>query len=168
MTDQVKDEQIEAWATELGDDHPAVKALRAERTARKASERSAKVSEIISRFPTAGLTADDFEGLSPDKFEGRAQRIAALSQSATPPAPTPTPEPAATPSPAEDAFARAAAVTDGVVPPVTEGKKLGRDEAWALMQRNPAEYERLRQAGRIDLGVTSEERGGSVIFSPGT
>jgi hypothetical protein len=140
-----------------------VKALRAERAQRKAAEWRAKALEVVTRFP--GTTVDDFEGLTPDKFEARATRIAALAASAAAPAPT-TPEPDATPSPSDDAFARAAAISSGT-PPVTEGKKLGRDEAWALQKRNPAEYERLRQAGRIDLGVTQEERGGSVIFHPG-
>lgn len=161
MTDQEFAEIAEAEG-----DSPAVRALRAERTARKDAEWRAKALEVANKYP--GTTLDDFEGLTPDKFESRAQRISSLQKGATPQPPTPTtPEPEPQPSPTEEAFARAAAVAEGV-PPVTEGKKLGRNEAWALLQRNPAEYERLRQAGRIDLGVTAEDRGGSVIFHPGT
>src|SRR6266496_4439384 len=84
------------------------KALRAERDARASAERRVKLLEVVNQHPGAGLTEDDFEGLTPDKFEARATRIAALTASGAPAAPKPDPAQPETqqPSPTEDAFAR--------------------------------------------------------------
>lgn len=165
MSDELE-QQIEAFATELGDDHPAVKALRAERTQRKSAEKTVKVLEVLGRYPTVGLAPQDVEGLALDKIEALAQRLAAT------PAPTPSQKPDETPpetpapTPAEAAFAQAQSIPEGT-PPKTSVKKMGLADAWALRKRNPAEYERLRAAGMIDLRVVPEDRGGSIVFNPG-
>lgn len=170
MPDDVVDglEAIEGFE-DLPADHPVKKALISERNLREAAERTVKVQAVLAKFPTAGLSADDVQGLSLDKIEAIATRLA---ETANPGAAAPTirPEPDATteePSPTETAFATAARISEGTPPP-TQGKKLNRDEAFALMKRNPAEYERLKAAGRIDIGVTLEDQGGKIIFTPST
>lgn len=168
MPDELTDEQIEAYATELGEDHPAVKGLRAERTARKGAEKTVKVLGVLGKYPSVGLSPEDVDGLSLDKIEALAQRLAASPAAAAAPTPDkPEPETQDKPTPAEVAFANAQSIPEGTPPKVTQ-KKIGLADAWALRKRNPAEYERLRAAGMIDLGVVPEDRGGSVIFNPGT
>jgi hypothetical protein len=165
MPDELE-QQIEAFATELGDDHPAVKALRTERTERKAAQRTVKVLEVLGQYPTAGIKAEDVEGLALDKIEALAQRLVATPAPSAPKPDEPKPETQVEPTPAEKAFAQAQAIPEGTPPKVT-AQKLGLNAAWALRKKNPAEYERLRAAGMIDLGVVPEDRGGSIVFNPG-
>lgn len=168
MSDQELEQQVANLATELGDDHPAVKALRAERIARKAAERTVKVLGVLGQYPGSGLDPDAVEGMSLDKIEALAQRLSATAPPEQTPQVTPKPETQQTPTSAESAFERAAVIPEGKPPKVESAKKLGLTEAWALRKRNPAEYERLKAAGQIDLGVHAEDRGGSVVFHPGT
>ena len=154
------DSELAEIAKELDPDHPVLKALREERQARKSAERRAKFTEIAVKYPQVGLTADDFEGLSPDKWEARAERLAGL---AVPQSPQPEPPKQTEVAPeAAAAFARMQQPLEGS-PPLSSEKKLSLQEAWPLFKRNPAEFERLRQAGRIDL-PQGTDKGGSTVF----
>lgn len=168
MPDNLTDEQIEAYATELGEDHPAVKGLRAERTSRKAAEKTVKVLEVLRQHPNVGLSPEDVEGLALDKIEALAVRLGSQPAAATAAAIEPAPVTQTEPTPAEIAFANAQGIQEGRPVVATTAKKMGLADAWALRKRNPAEYERLRAAGQIDLGVVPEDRGGSIVFNPGT
>jgi hypothetical protein len=144
------------------------KALRAEREARANAERRVAVLETIAANPGVGLVEDDFRGLKPDEFGARVARFREIAGNVMAPGtpPAATTEPPKPETPAEAAFAAAGRIPEGTPPPVTE-QKVGRDEALRLMKANRAEYDRLKAAGRIDLGVTAVDNGGSVIFNQG-
>jgi hypothetical protein len=153
---------------ELDSDHPALKALQAERKLNRELRGALALSAIVGKYPDLGLSPEDFEGLTPDKYEARAARLASLRQAAA--TPPPAPAPALTPEPeqqvelseTEKAFARMSQPLSAT-PPAAE-KKLSLNEAQTLFKRDRAEFERLRAAGRIELGVKAVDRGGSVIF----
>jgi hypothetical protein len=155
--------------SDLPEDHPVLKALRAERASRKAAEHKAKFIEIASKHPSVGLTMEDFEGRTPDKWESYAERLAALagrpSQTVTPQAPE-TPNPEAPARPETAAFERMQQPLEGSPPLLNEQLVTDVQEAWRLQKRDPATFERLRQAGRIQVpGMEREDRGGSIIFN---
>jgi hypothetical protein len=70
-----------ALAAELGDDHPLVKALRAERETVKTLKREKRFLEVSGKFPDLGLKPDWFKGRTPDEYESFAQELATLASS---------------------------------------------------------------------------------------
>lgn len=68
MSDEILNETFE----ELPEDHPVKKALLAERIENRALKARAALLEVQSKYPTLGLVPDDFENLTPDKYEARA------------------------------------------------------------------------------------------------
>lgn len=167
---QVYDGQEVEGFERLDDDHPALKALRSERTLNKELRTTLGLQKIVAQYPNLGLTAEDFEGLSTvEQFEARAARLATLAGSGKPAVEPPNPdepepaqEPAVELSDAEKAFARMGNPLSATPP--TGAKRLSVQEAQALYKKDRAEFEKARAAGLIDLGVTMTDRGGSLVF----
>lgn len=154
---------------QLPDDHPIVKALRASRSDLRTERAARHVAELKAQYPDLGLTPEDFEGLTPDKFEARAQRLATLRGTATPPAPPSTQEevtPPAAPvdTPQRSAFERIQQPVEGT-PPTAGGPMISIQEAFALSKSDPAEFEKFKAAGRIKGWPKTTDEGGRVTFS---
>lgn len=165
--DGLTDEEREA-AEQLPLDHPLVKALKASRTDLRAERAARHVADLKAQFPDLGLTPEDFEGLTPDKFEARAQRLAALRGTATPAPAPPSTEPASKepepPEPQREAFERMQRPVEGT-PPTAGGPMISVQEAFALQKSDPAEFARLKAAGRIKDWPKMSDQGGRVTFS---
>lgn len=152
---------------QLPEDHPVVKALRASRSDLRKERAGRHIAELKATYPDLGLTPEDFEGLTPDKFEARAKRLASLRGSASPaPAPpsTETPEGETPEEPQRTAFERMQEPVEGT-PPQTAGPTISIQEAFKLRKKDPAEFERLKAAGRIKDWPTLTDQGGRVTFS---
>lgn len=167
VIDGLSDEEREALE-QLPEDHPIVKALRASRSELRKERSGRHIAELRAQYPDLGLVPEDFEGLTPDKFEARAVRLASLRGSA--PAPTPpSTEPEIEPAKPEDtpqrtAFERIQQPVEGT-PPTAGGPTISAHEAFTLMKRDPAEFERLKAAGRIKDWPEVQDQGGRVTFS---
>lgn len=149
---------------ELPEDHPALKALRATRIELRGERAARHIADMKAQFPDLGLTPEDFEGLTPDKFEARAQRLAALRGTATPaPAPPPN-EPKIDNEGQQPAFARMQEPVEGT-PPNAAGPTISVQEAFALQKSDPVEFARLKAAGRIKDWPKLNDQGGRVTFS---
>lgn len=152
---------------QLPDDHPVVKSLRAAREELRKEREQRHLYEVQAKYPDLGLTAEDFEGLTPDKFEQRAQRFASLrtpeatEQSQQQEAPKPEL------SPAEEAFRRMAQSPLESRPAMGTEKKIGLGEAFSLMRRDPAAFEKVKAAGGIEGWPDAKDTGGSIILNPG-
>lgn len=142
-----------------------VKALRAQREDNKVLRRQGSLKDVFLKYPKSGLEEADFEGLTPDKFEARADSL--VKRFGQPVNEEPETEPTPTSQPEEEAFARMAKATEPAKTPSPGGAaKMDRDEAFALRARDPAKYEALRAAGQIDLGGNFVDRGGSNLWKP--
>lgn len=153
---------------QLPDDHPIVKALKASRSDLRKERAGRHIAELKATYPDLGLTPEDFEGLTPDKFEARAARLAALRGTAPAPAPpsTETENEPAKPedTPQRSAFERIQQPVEGT-PPNAGGPTISVDEAFALQKSDPAEFARLKAAGRIKNWPKLTDQGGRVTFS---
>lgn len=153
---------------QLPEDHPVLKALKASRSDLRSERSKRHLAEVQARHPDLGLTAEDFEGLTPDKFEARAKRLAALKGTATP-APVPPSDETEIEEEDEDtpqrtAFERMQKPVEGT-PPTKAAPVISVDEAWKLRKSDPAEFERLKAAGLIKNWPKMSDQGGKVIFS---
>ena len=146
---------------QLPEDHPLVKALRASRSETRTERSKRHIAELKAQFPDLGLTPEDFEGLTPDKYEARAQRLASLRGAAT--TPPPPPEPKIEETPQRTAFERMQEPVEGTPP--TAGPSIDLQEAFALMKSDPAEFDRLKAAGKIKGWPKVSDEGGRVTFS---
>lgn len=147
---------------QLPEDHPLVKALRATRSELRTERSGRHIAELKAQYPDLGLTPEDFEGLTPDKFEARAQRLASLrGTTVTPP---PPPEPKVEDSVQRTAFERIQEPVEGT-PPTAGGPMISIQEAFALQKSDPAEFEKFKAAGRIKGWPKVSDEGGRVTFS---
>lgn len=162
MTDEEMNALGETPEGEQGNE-ALLKALRAERAARKESDRKLALKDVLLKNAGSGLQEEDFEGLTPDKFEARAaslvQRFGQGSKTSTEEATNqePTPE--------EEAFARMAATNEPGAPPAPRAEGiLGPAESLALLKRDRAKFDQLHAAGKIDFGVKQVNREGSTFW----
>jgi hypothetical protein len=153
MPENADVETIEA-EKDLPEDHPVLKALRAEREARKRAEAQIEgvrreadtFVELKSRFPF--VEKDDFKGLTLEEWEVRAQRLASLQGT------TATEQPKET-LPEEKVLAQAATLSQGT--PAVQSATISFEEAKKMGgYRNP-EVRDLIARGLVE-GVEAPRR----------
>lgn len=158
-------EEEAASAAELPADHPVLKALRATRSELRGERALRHIADLKAAHPDLGLTPEDFKGLTPDEFEARVTRLAALKGTATPPTPPPTTdEQELIVEPQRTAFERMQQPVEGT-PPTGGGPMISVQQAFALRKSDPAEFERLKAEGRIKDWPKMSDQGGRVTFS---